>query len=284
VPHDTTDPNRSVIEEFRAHAGRVGGPFAGATLLLLTTAGARTGRPHTTPVAYTRDAGRLLVFATNAGRPHHPAWYHNLRADPQATIELPALDGRLETLSARAEILPADERDRAYQAQAARNPALARYQSATTRPIPVVALHPLDLSGASGATRARAIAAQLTHHHDALRRALSAARTELDTARVESLGDQLFGHCLEFCHGLAMHHIREDGAFTEFETRFPALVEPLARLRREHVRVAAILAELRTLLEEPTADPAAVRAGLDRLAGDLEEHFAYEEKALQAAG
>jgi deazaflavin-dependent oxidoreductase (nitroreductase family) len=276
------DANRWVIEEFRAHGGRVGGPFEGAPLLLLTTAGARTGRPHTTPAAYARDGDRLLVFATNAGRPRHPAWYHNLRADPQATIEIGTPDGRLEQRSARAEILAPADRDRAYREQAGRDPAFARYQAGTTRTIPVVALRLLDLSGATGAARARAVAAQLTHHHDALRRALTAARAELDTA--QPLGDQLFGHCLEFCHGLALHHIREDGAFTAFEERFPELAEPLGRLRREHRQVAVILTELRALLADPAGDPAAVRAEFDRLAGDLEEHFAYEEKALLVVG
>ncbi|MBK3589620.1 nitroreductase family deazaflavin-dependent oxidoreductase, partial [Streptomyces sp. MBT57] len=73
---------QSVIDEFRANAGKVGGPFAGSDLLLLTTTGARTGQPHTTPLGHVRDGDRLLVVGSNLGAPHHPDWYHNLLAHP----------------------------------------------------------------------------------------------------------------------------------------------------------------------------------------------------------
>ena len=65
--------NAEVIEEFRAHGGRVGGWFAGAPLVLLTTAGRRTGRPHTTPAVYRRDGDRYLVFGSERGRTGAPA-------------------------------------------------------------------------------------------------------------------------------------------------------------------------------------------------------------------
>src|SRR5690606_41223614 len=81
------DFNQKVIEEFRANAGKVGGPFEGADLLLLTTTGAKSGRRVTTPVMYLEDGGRLVGIASKAGADHHPAWFQNLRANPQATVE-----------------------------------------------------------------------------------------------------------------------------------------------------------------------------------------------------
>jgi deazaflavin-dependent oxidoreductase (nitroreductase family) len=135
------DPNGEIIDEFRAHAGRVteafGGMFKDAKLLLLTTKGARSGRFHTTPTAYAEDAGRLLVFATNAGRPQSPAWLHNLRATPAVTVEVG--DSRYAAIAT--EITGAD-RNRLYDEQAARDPAFAAYQQNTSRVIQVVALTP----------------------------------------------------------------------------------------------------------------------------------------------
>ena len=80
--------NQQVIDEFHANHGRVGGPFEGGRLILLTTTGARTKTPHTTPVAYYPDGdGQVLVIASAGGAPHHPAWFHNLVAHPQVTVE-----------------------------------------------------------------------------------------------------------------------------------------------------------------------------------------------------
>jgi deazaflavin-dependent oxidoreductase (nitroreductase family) len=85
---DLNDWDRQIIEEFRANGGNVGGQFAGAPLLLLTTTGAKSGEPRTHPLAYLRDAGHLYVFAGNRGAPTNPAWYHNLVAHPDVTVEL----------------------------------------------------------------------------------------------------------------------------------------------------------------------------------------------------
>ena len=80
------DYNRPIIEEFRANRGKLGGNFDGATMLLLTTKGAKTGRLHTTPVAYLPDGdganARVVVFASKAGADNNPAWYHNLHREP----------------------------------------------------------------------------------------------------------------------------------------------------------------------------------------------------------
>jgi deazaflavin-dependent oxidoreductase (nitroreductase family) len=129
------DYNRAIIEEFRANGGRVGGSWEGRDLLLLTTKGRKSGREHTTPMVYTRDGDRLLVYASKAGAPKHPDWFLNLVADPEVVVEVGE-----ERYSARATPLEGEERDRAYSAQAARLPVFAEYQEKTDRVIPVVAL------------------------------------------------------------------------------------------------------------------------------------------------
>lgn len=80
--------NQQIIDEFRANEGRVGGMFEGSPLVLLTTTGARSGKPVTTPVMYLEDGDRYVVIASNAGADNHPAWYHNLRATPSAAVEV----------------------------------------------------------------------------------------------------------------------------------------------------------------------------------------------------
>jgi deazaflavin-dependent oxidoreductase (nitroreductase family) len=130
-----SDWNRSVIAEFRASQGRVGGRFEGRPMLLLTTTGARSGRPHTTPLMYLDDAGRLVVFASRGGAPTNPDWYHNLRANPTATVEVGA-----ETFAVESGETEGDERERLFARQVRDSPVLADYQARTTRRIPVIAL------------------------------------------------------------------------------------------------------------------------------------------------
>jgi len=129
------DFNAAIIEEFRAHGGKVGGPFEGATLLLLTTTGAKSGEPRTTPVVYLADGESLVIFASKAGAPTNPAWYHNLLAHPTATVEVGT-----ETFPVRTRAAEGEERDRLYERQVARAPQFADYQAKTTRMIPVVVL------------------------------------------------------------------------------------------------------------------------------------------------
>lgn len=124
------DRNDNVIPEFRA-AGKDTRP----NLLVLTTTGAKTGKPHVTPLVYLEDGGRLCVFASKGGNPRNPAWYHNLVANPSVTVELKG-----ETFPARATIAGSEERDRLYALQSQRAPNFAEYQSKTDRPIPVVIL------------------------------------------------------------------------------------------------------------------------------------------------
>ena len=139
-----SDYNRPVIDEFRANGGQVGGLFEGAPLLLLTTTGARSGQPHTTPAVYAEDAGRLIVFATNAGSSTAPAWLHNLRAHPTVAVELGTARGE-----ATATEITGPERDRLYADQARRDPAFQAYQDGTSRLIQVVALDLADGLGQS---------------------------------------------------------------------------------------------------------------------------------------
>ena len=130
-----SDYNTRIIEEFRANEGRVGGTWEGRDLLLLTTRGRNTGRERTTPVAYTRDGDRLLVYASKGGSPEHPDWYLNLVANPEVVVEV----GRAR-YDAVATPLEGAERDREYAAQAARRPKFAEYQENTDRVIPVISL------------------------------------------------------------------------------------------------------------------------------------------------
>ncbi|MFD1935210.1 nitroreductase/quinone reductase family protein [Nonomuraea mangrovi] len=139
------DFNEQIIQEFRANEGRVGGMFEGAPLVLLTTVGARSGVAKTNPAVYLRDGERILVFGSNAGQDRHPAWYHNLVANPEVVVELGA-----ERFGAHAVPLTGGERDRMYERQASLDPAFAAYQAGTSRVIPVVALHRSTEPGKTG--------------------------------------------------------------------------------------------------------------------------------------
>ncbi|MBF6598934.1 MAG: nitroreductase family deazaflavin-dependent oxidoreductase [Dehalococcoidia bacterium] len=129
------DFNRKIIDEFRANDGRVGGSFSCAHLVLLTTTGACSGRAHTTPLVPLEDGGNIYVFASMGGAPRHPAWYFNLLAHPQVTVER----GK-ERFEATAEVVHGDERDRLYARQSKLMPNFAEYQKNTARRIPVIAL------------------------------------------------------------------------------------------------------------------------------------------------
>lgn len=133
------DFNQRIIAEFRANGGQVGGPFAGAPMLLLTTTGARSGQQRTTPLVYLPEGDRYIIFASKGGAPTHPAWYHNLVAHPETTVEVGS-----ETVPVTATVITDDERDRLYATQAGLRPAFAEYQAKTARRIPVIALHRRD--------------------------------------------------------------------------------------------------------------------------------------------
>ena len=127
--------NQQIIDEFRANGGETTGPFKGRRLLLLTTRGAKTGKSHTTPLVYSRDGDRVVIVASKGGAPDNPAWYHNLVANPEVTVELGT-----DKFQARASVAKGAERDRLYAQHASDMPAFNEYQQKTTRRIPVVIL------------------------------------------------------------------------------------------------------------------------------------------------
>jgi deazaflavin-dependent oxidoreductase (nitroreductase family) len=132
---DLNEWNKKVIEEFHANGGKVGGQFAGSPMVLLTTTGAKSGQRRVSPMLYLQDGDRLVVFASKAGAPTNPDWYHNLVAHPDVTVEVGT-----DTYDATATVLHGEERDRLYDKQAELYPNFREYQEKTTRVIPVVAL------------------------------------------------------------------------------------------------------------------------------------------------
>jgi deazaflavin-dependent oxidoreductase (nitroreductase family) len=130
-----SDWNNQTIEEFRANEGKVGGAFDGAQLLLLHTTGARTGHERVNPLMYLDLDGHRYVFASKGGADTAPDWYHNLVANPAATVEVGT-----EKYEATAKPLAGPERDRIYAEQARRTPQFGEYQEKNKRVIPVVEL------------------------------------------------------------------------------------------------------------------------------------------------
>lgn len=127
--------NKAIIDEFRANAGQVGGPFAGGTLLLLHTMGAKSGVERVNPLAYTMDGDRYVVIASKAGAPSNPDWYYNVAANPLVTVEVGT-----EQFQAQAVITAEPERTRLFEQMAALRPGFLEYQKNTTRILPVIVL------------------------------------------------------------------------------------------------------------------------------------------------
>ena len=126
------DFNQAIIDEFRANGGVVGGPFEGATLLLLHTTGAKSGQPRVSPLAYLTVDGKMIIIGSYAGAPKDPAWVHNLRAHPRAHIEVGT-----DAYDVAVRELPAGERDATYPKVTEMAPAFAEYQAKTSRAIPL---------------------------------------------------------------------------------------------------------------------------------------------------
>ena len=127
--------NTSIIDEFRANQGKVSGQFEGANLLLLHTTGAKSGQPRVSPLAYFNIDGKLIIIGSFAGAPKDPAWVHNLRANPQAHVEVGT-----DSFDVTARELPSAERDELFGKVAAAAPGFAEYQSKTSRVIPLFEL------------------------------------------------------------------------------------------------------------------------------------------------
>jgi deazaflavin-dependent oxidoreductase (nitroreductase family) len=133
---DANDPNRKIIEEFRANDGIVGGMFEGMPLLLLHHVGAKTGTKRVNPLAYQRlsDAS-VAIFASKGGAPNNPDWFHNLVANPDVTVEVGT-----ESYPATARVATGEERERIWNAQKQALPQFAEYEAKVSREIPVVVL------------------------------------------------------------------------------------------------------------------------------------------------
>jgi len=132
------DRNKNIIEEFRENEGKVGGNFAGRTLLLLHTTGAKSGQERINPVAYVKDGDRFVIIASKGGAPTNPAWYYNIVANPRVTVEVGT-----EQFQAQATIAKEPERRRLYDKMVAMMPGFADYERKTTRVIPVIVLTPI---------------------------------------------------------------------------------------------------------------------------------------------
>ncbi|GEM33932.1 hypothetical protein NN3_49390 [Nocardia neocaledoniensis NBRC 108232] len=132
-PDEMAGWNDDVIREFRENDGKVGGDYAGATLLLLTTTGAKSGTPHVVPLgALYRDD---VLYVSSFMEDRYPAWYHNAKANPEVTIELGG-----EKFAATADVLTGDRYAEFAAWAMAQNPLLADYQSKTDKPLPLVTL------------------------------------------------------------------------------------------------------------------------------------------------
>ena len=136
APSGTSDFNTKMIEEFRANKGRVGGPWAGTTLILIHHIGARSGTERVTPLGYSRQGdGRFAIVASNGGSPAHPDWYYNLKANPRIKVEVGT-----ETLTVLAEELDGTARAGLWPKLIAEYPSIGEYQARATRQIPVFML------------------------------------------------------------------------------------------------------------------------------------------------
>lgn len=135
---EMNDFNAKIIEEFRANGGKVGGPFEGAPVLLLHSTGAKSGKERVNPVVYQPlDGGSVAVFASKAGADTNPDWYHNLKAHPQASIEMGT-----DTVAVGATEAQGEQRTAIWERQKATASGFADYEAKTSRVIPVMVLTP----------------------------------------------------------------------------------------------------------------------------------------------
>ncbi len=135
MPDAANDFNQQIMAEFHANAGKVGGRFQGAEILILTSTGARSGQTRWNPLVFTRDGDRFVIVASKGGAPTNPDWYYNLVANPSAVIEVGT-----EVIPVEASLASGAERERLYAQHAATMPQFLEYAKNTKRSIPVVVL------------------------------------------------------------------------------------------------------------------------------------------------
>ncbi|WP_406864949.1 nitroreductase/quinone reductase family protein [Streptomyces sp. HUAS MG47] len=281
-----TSFNQSVIDEFRAHQGKVGGWFEGSELLLLTTTGARSGAPHTVPLGFVRHDGDLLIVGSNMGAAKHPAWYHNVLAHPLVQVEVGT-----EQYQAVAVPAEGERREDLFERVVAVEPGYGDYQRATERPLPVVVLERNDPAPGEGPAEVRTLADKILQVHVWLRGQLRhvAAETEAYFARrgadetaPPTLGLQIRQHCLAFCQALEFHHTGEDAhVFPGVLTYHPHLKDVFERLSAEHRTMARLQKALADLIADVgSADPEVFRTELARMTAQLTAHLDREEATL----
>jgi deazaflavin-dependent oxidoreductase (nitroreductase family) len=136
APGGASDFNATIIEEFRANGGRIGGSFAGTTMILVHHIGARSGIERVTPLACSPQGdGRFAIVASNGGSPAHPDWYYNLKANPRINVEVGT-----QTFTVLAEELGDTARAGLWPKLVAEAPAIGEHQAKTTRRIPLFML------------------------------------------------------------------------------------------------------------------------------------------------
>jgi len=123
---------------YRLTAGKFGAKMRGFQVLLLTTTGRKSGKVRTTPLGYFDHPDGYVIVASNSGRPSHPTWYHNLKSQPQVTVQV--LD---KVMPVTAEVLGGEARAQAWQQVVTTAPAYGAYEKKTRREIPLVLLHPI---------------------------------------------------------------------------------------------------------------------------------------------
>ncbi|MBN9742188.1 nitroreductase family deazaflavin-dependent oxidoreductase [Amycolatopsis sp. A1MSW2902] len=281
----SNDFHRRLIAEFRANRGALGGMFEGWSLAVLTTTGARTGLPREVLLGYLEIEGNGVVVASANGADRHPGWYHNIRRNPLVTVEVGG-----ETYQAMAAIPQGAAYEKLFAQVIAEAPGYGDYQAKTTREIPVVVVHRID-------ERVKGMGDWLIEVHQWFRAELRALRAQADdlangraTAIVRpepDLAQEMRTHCLSFCTALRRHHVGEDSVvFPALAEQFPALAPVIAQLAEQHQVVARLQDSIRELVESfvpGESDPVRLRAELERLAGELEAHFEFEEQAVVTA-
>ncbi|QJT04820.1 nitroreductase family deazaflavin-dependent oxidoreductase [Streptomyces asoensis] len=285
-----TSFNESVIEQFRANGGKVGGPFEGGNLLLLTTTGAESGTERTTPLGYVRHGDSLLVVGSNLGAPNHPDWYRNLLAHPVVRVELGT-----ESFQALAVPAEGDRREELFEHAVRTAPGYGDYQARTARPLPVVVLEPAEPDGWDGPREVRTLADKIMEVHTWLRGQVRQVAAQADAhlaARAAhegpgeppapGLGLEIRQRCLAFCQALRFHHISEDAhVFPTMARYHPDLADTFARLTEEHRTVARIQDELVALLADVAiADPERFRTELGAMSRELNAHLDFEEETI----
>ncbi len=136
APGGANDYNTKIIEEFRANEGRVGGPWAGTTLILIHHLGARSGIERVTPLGcFPQEDGRFAIVASHGGSPTHPDWYHNLKANHRINVEVGT-----QAFTVLAEELDDTARAELWPKLVVEAPQLVEYQARITRQIPVFML------------------------------------------------------------------------------------------------------------------------------------------------